>query len=227
MEQNPFLLSNRDRLIEDNKGFIYSIAAQICKRKLDWVNDDELSIALIAFNNACDSYNDSKGAFLSYAKVLIKNALIDFFRKSHNSINLMFNDENDEANYIDIKGSLVQFNKEQENLRKSEEIALFSEELLKYKLSLEELIKSSPSHIDTRNKLLKLAFKCSKEEGIVTYIKNKKVLPIKEIIILNGSNRKFIEKWRRYILVLILIISSNEYPYIKSYLNIKVGDKCE
>ena len=227
MEQDPFLLSNRDRFIEANKGYIYSVASKVCKRKLDWLNDDELSISLIAFNNACDSYNNNKGDFLNYAKVLIKNALIDFFRKSDNSNYLMFSEEDDAINYIDNKGSLIEFSKEQENLRKSEEIAMFSEELLKYKLDFEDLIEASPSHVDTRNQLLNIAFKCSKEDSIIAYIKNKKNLPIKEMIILTSVNRKLIEKWRRYILVLILMISSNDYPYIKSYLNIKVGEECE
>lgn len=227
MEQYSFPLSNRDKFIEDNKGFIYSIASQICKRKLDWKNDDELSIALIAFNSACDSYNDQKGNFLNYAKVLIKNALIDFFRKSKNNDQLIFSDEEEKIDYIDNRGALNQFHKEQENMSKAEEIALFSQELLKYKLSLEDIVNASPSHIDTRNTLLNLAFSCSKEDTIINYVKNKKNLPVKEILLLIGVNRKLVERWRKYILVLILIISTNEYQYIRSYLNIKVGDKFE
>jgi RNA polymerase sigma-I factor len=227
MEQYSFAFSNRDKFIEDNKGYIYNIASQICKRKLDWKNDDELSIALIAFNSACDSYSDQKGNFLNYAKVLIKNALIDFFRKSKNNDQLIFSDEEEKIDYIDNRGALTEFHKEQENMSKAEEIALFSQELLKYKLTLEDIVDASPSHIDTRNTILNLAFKCSKEDTIINYVKNKKNLPIKEIILLTGVNRKLIERWRKYILVLILIISSNDYQYIRSYLNIKVGDKFE
>lgn len=227
MEINPLLQSTRNHFIDLNKNFIYGIASKVCRRKLDWSNDDELSIALIAFNSACDNYKTDKGNFYSYANVLIKNALIDYFRKSKNVPSLIFDVENEAINYIDNKGSLIQFEKDQENLRKSEEIALFSEEILKYKLNLEDLIKASPSHIDTRNTLLNIAFKCSQENGIVTYIKNKRTLPIKEMILFTGTNRKFFEKWRKYILVLILILSNNDYPYIKSYFNIKVGDKNE
>lgn len=227
MGKDPLLLSNRDKFIEENKGYIYSIASKICKRKLDWLNDDELSIALIAFNNACDTYNRNKGNFLNYAKVLIKNALIDFFRKSKDIHYLIFDDEGETINYIDNKNSLAEFEREQENLRKAEEIALLSLELSKYKLNLEDLLQSSPSHIDTRSVLLNIAFKCSCDENIIMYIESKKNLPIKQMMLLTGNNRKFFEKWRRYILVLILIISNNNYPYIKSYLNIKVGENYE
>ncbi|MDP4143555.1 MAG: sigma factor [Bacillota bacterium] len=227
MDKKPLLMENRNKFIEENKGFIYSIACKICNRKLDWVNDDELSIALIAFNNACDTFSKDKGIFLSYAKVLIKNALIDYFRKSINTPYLMFKDEEEKIDYIDTKSALTEFEKQQENLNRIEEITLLSKELLKYKLSFDDLVKASPSHIDTRNTLLNVAFKCSREDHIVDYIRNKKNLPIKEMTLLTGTNRKFLEKWRRYILVLILILSSNDYSYIKSYFNIQVGEKYE
>ena len=89
------------------------------------------------------------------------------------------------------------------------------------------LVESSPSHKDTKDKLLNLAFICSKERSIVDYIYNNKMLPVKQICLFTGENRKFIEKWRRYIITLILIFSNNEYIYIRSYLNIKVGDSSD
>ncbi|KYH29651.1 MULTISPECIES: sigma factor [Clostridium] len=218
---------NRDKFIEENKKFIYNAAYKTCKRTLDWANDEELSIALIAFNNACNNYNEKKGNFFSYTSVIIKNSLIDFFRKSKNTPYLLFDDANnemDEDNYIDYKVSLNQYEIDIENQKRAEEIALFSKELAKYKLSFNDLIKSSPSHIDTRNNLLNLALTCSNNEDILKYIKEKRLLPVSQIALLTGAKKKYIEKWRRYILTLILILSSNEYPYIKSYLNIKVGE---
>ncbi len=227
MEKEPLLMNNRNKFIEENKGFIYNCACKVCSRKLDWLNDDELSIAIIAFNTACDSYDSNKGNFFSYAQVLIKNALIDFFRKAKHTPFLMFKDEDECINYIDNKGAILEFEKEQENLRKAEEIALFSKELLGFKLKLEDIIQASPSHIDTRNTLLNLALKCSKDINIIDHINRKKSLPIKEMILLTSANRKLIDKWRKYILVLILIFSSGEYLYIKSYFNIEVGEKHE
>lgn len=227
MEHDPLLITRRDKFIEENKDFIYNITCGICKRKLQWQNDDELSIALIAFNNACDSYNQEKGTFLPYAKVIIKNALIDYFRKSKYTPCLAFSNEDETFDYIDSKNSLMEFEKQQENLRRAEEISHFSIELAKYKLSIDDLIEASPSHLDTRNTILNVAFKCSREENIIKYIREKKNLPIKEMMLLTSMNRKFFEKWRKYILVLILILSSNDYPYIRSYFNIKVGENHE
>lgn len=230
MSTAELIQQDRAKFIEDNKTFIYGVSYKVCKRRLDWNNDDELSIALIAFNTACDKYSEDKGNFFSYASVIIKNALIDFFRKTGNTPHLVFNSENDDidgADYIDYKISLNQYEIDRENEKRSEEIAQFSLELARYKLSFSELVNSSPSHVDTRNSLLNVALVCSSSEDILNYIKDKGLLPVSQIALITNTKKRYIEKWRRYLLTLILILSSNDYPYIKSYLNIKVGENNE
>lgn len=227
MELEYLSQENRNIFIEENKSFIYLATYRVCKRTLDWNNDDELSISLIAFNHACETYEKTKGNFYSYTKVLIKNALIDYFRKRKNIPLLVFDSESKNVEFIDNKTSLSEFEKKLENRNRAEEIALFSEELSLYKLDFNVLINSSPSHIDTRNLLLNLVFSCVRQKSIMVFIKERKLLPVKEITLLTSTKRKFIEKWRRYILSLILIISSDEYPYIKSYLNVKVDENNE
>lgn len=222
-----FSTSERERFIEQNKSFIYNITCKICKRHLSWENDDELSIAIIAFNKACDKYSSDKGNIYGYSKTIIKNSLIDYFRKSKNVPLLSFDSEDNEYEYIDMKSSLNQYEINCENTMRSEEIKMLSLELLDYDLNFNDIVKSSPSHIDTRNTLLNIAFKCLQEELILNHIKVKKQLPIKEIIILTGTSRKMLEKWRRYIILLLIVLSNDNYQYIKSYLNIKVGEKDE
>lgn len=220
-------LDNRDTIITENKEFVYKMAQGICKRRLSWENDDELSIALIAFNHACDTFEYSKGNFYSYTGMVIRNALYDYFRKSKNSPLLFFQDEEEKLDYFDIKASLTDFEKKIDNKNRAEEIAAFSKELEEYMISFDSLVECSPSHIDTRNSLLNLAFTCAKDEFIINYIRNKKLLPIKEIISLTNVKRKFVEKWRKYIITLILVLSNENYLYIRSFLGIKVGDNVD
>lgn len=215
----------RSEFIKENREFIYSIACRICKRKLDWQNDDEISISLIAFDKACNAYNENKGNFHVYASILIKNALIDFFRKSGNNPSLIFNDNSENMDYIDYKNSLNEFEKSKENKQRAEEIALFSKKLADYNIDFDMLVESSPSHKDTRNDLLNVALMCLNNEEIMNYLKEKKMLPVKKICDTINKKRKFIENWRRYLIVLIIILSSNDYPYIKSYLNIGERDQ--
>ena len=218
------LSSNRDQFINQNRDFIYKATCNVCKRPISWENDDELSIALIAFNKACDSYNETRGDFFAYSRVIIRNALIDYFRKNGQNPLLTFSDDDSTLDLIDNKNSMDQFSITVENSYRAEEIVLFSKELSQYGLDFSVLADSSPSHRDTRNSLLNLAAACSCNESILKYIKSKRLLPLKEICLSTGANKKTVEKWRRYILALILILSSDEYPYIKSYLNIKAGE---
>jgi RNA polymerase sigma factor len=221
---NALSTENRSDFIEANKGFIYSTTSKLCKRHLSWENDEELSISLMAFNIACDKYNITKGNFYGFCKVIMKNALIDSFRKNKNSPNLTFEKNDSNVDYIDEKNSLNNYETKIENQFRVDEITTFSVELLKYKIDFNSLISLSPSHRDTRDNLLNVAFLCARDESILSHMKTKRRLPTKEIILLTASNRKLIEKWRIYIISLILILTNPEYVYLKSYLNIKEGE---
>ena len=220
---DDLLIENRNNFIEESKGFIYSTTSKICKRHLNWENDEELSISLTSFNIACDKYDKTKGNFYGFSKIIIKNALIDFFRKNKTSPSLIF-DNNEGTDYIDRINSVNNFELKIENEFRVDEISLFSKELLKYKINFDSLINLSPSHKDTRNTLLNVAFLSAREESILSHLRTKRRLPTKEIIVLTASNRKLIEKWRIYIISLILILTNPEYVYLRSYLNIKEGE---
>jgi len=215
---------DRNEFISINKQFIYNTAFNVCKRKLQWENDDELSIALIAFNKACDIHDEKKGNFLSFARVLIRNALIDYFRQKPNEVLLFFNGEEESDDQIFDKNSLSDFETKTENKNRAEELSELMEELKGYNIDLEELVNHSPSHKDTRDALLNIAFRCSGEKSIVDTIHRKKTLPIKQITLLTKAKPKLLEKWRKYILSLIIILSGKNYIYTKSYLNIKAGE---
>lgn len=136
----------------------------------------------------------------------------------------MFENNDGSVDYIDGKNSINNYETQVENQFRVDEINLFSNELLKFKIDFKSLIKLSPSHTDTRNNLLNVAWSCAREESILSHLMVKRRLPVKKVIILTATNIKLIEKWRIYIISLILIIINPEYVYLKSYLNIKEGE---
>lgn len=217
------MLNDREKFIEENKNFVYKIASSICKRRLSWENDDELSIALIAFNKSIETYDNKKGNFFSYAKMIIKNSLIDYFRKSTKNISVYLGDE--ELITFEMKNSIEKYEIEEENKIRAQEIAYFTLKLKEYGISFSDLVNNSPKHKDTREELINVAFLVSRENQIVEKLIKTKQLPIKQICLLTTKSEKFIEKWRRYLIALILILTDSDLMYIKSYLNIKVGDK--
>ena len=70
-----------DRLIRDYMPFIRAETAKFLKRPPLEGQDDELSIAMIAFHEAIGSYSRLRGAFFAYAATLIRHRLIDYARK--------------------------------------------------------------------------------------------------------------------------------------------------
>ncbi|WBW98218.1 sigma-70 family RNA polymerase sigma factor [Oceanirhabdus sp. W0125-5] len=215
---------NRDKFIKENKSFIYKSASSICNRKLSWENDDELSIAMIAFNKSCDVYEDSRGNFYSFSRMVIRNSIYDYFRKKKNTPYLTFQKEDEDFDYIDVTQSISEHEKKVENNNRADEISILKDELSKYDISFDTLISASPKHKDTRDHLLNLAFSCAKDDTIVEHIKTKKRLPAKKIIDTFNEKRKFIERWRNYLLTLIIVLSNDEYIHVRTYLNIKAGD---
>ncbi len=72
----------REKLVEEYKPFVLKTANQFCRRALEWGRDDELSIGLIAFNSAIDTFDaDKQVPFLPYCRIVIVNRLKDYVRK--------------------------------------------------------------------------------------------------------------------------------------------------
>ncbi|KPU42832.1 RNA polymerase sigma factor SigI [Oxobacter pfennigii] len=210
----------RDDFIDSNKGFIRRIASYICKRNLDWSNDDELSIALMAFNEAIDSYDPNRGTeFTSFCIMLMRSRLIDFFRKNNASSLSLSAMDDEHLNLIEAKEAQDRYSITNAAEERGIEIRLFNEELSQYGLSMADLTVSCPKHRDTRKMLFEIAAKCGQNKEIIRYLKKNKMLSIKEVIELTGVKRKFLEQWRRYLIALLIIASSDEYLYLKEYID--------
>ena len=66
--------------IASNKNFVIFSANQALNRYIT-DSDDEYSIALIAFSEAVESFDESKGSFSSFASLVNKRRLVDHIRR--------------------------------------------------------------------------------------------------------------------------------------------------
>ena len=198
----------RNYFIESNKPYIHQYASLICKRYLSWENDDELSIALMAFNDAIDTFKE--GNFETYSKIIMKNRLIDYFRK--NSRNEIPIEDESIQNYTSYTHSI------DEKLDRVSQINLFKEIMEDFNITLEDLTRKSPKHRDTREKLIELAKDLATIDEIITVIKIKKILPIKEILLISEISRKTLEDWRKYIIALIIIFSDKRLDSLREFI---------
>ncbi|WP_176717361.1 RNA polymerase sigma-I factor [Vulcanibacillus modesticaldus] len=220
---------DREKLIEMYKPQILYWTSNLCKRKLDWTND-ELSIALMAFNDAIDSFEVKKGAnFSTYAKIVIKHRLIDYFKKEqkHRHLSLTIVDEEEtEFTPAEIKLATENYYKELERIERVEELQLYQKKLSEFGISFIELTKHSPKHKDTRKRLTYAAQCLVSDINLVKKFQRTKQLPIKELILMTGLSRKVLETGRKYVVAVSLILLNKEFKHLRSFIEIG-GDGCE
>jgi RNA polymerase sigma factor len=213
----------RERLIASSRPFIQQVTSWCSRRRLDW-HADELSIALLAFNEAIDSYDPNRGAqFLSFARLVISGRLTDYRRRNKAAgkevpLTLVGPDGSESVRPEVVTAAEEALLKEQARRERAEEIAVFTAELATYDLSLNDIEQACPRHRNRRQKLLGVAAVLAKNPELMARVRSTGQLPLKELAQLTGLNRKVLERGRRYILAVSLILSNPEYVHLAFYV---------
>lgn len=210
-----------ENLISQNKTFIENASNKICRRHLDWNHDDELSIALIAFNEAIDGYDPEKGAhFFTFAYQVIHQRLVDYFRKEkkHYHIPLSGYSDNDrENNQFEIDKAFEVHHLQEEQAELAEILVEFEQRLLEYKISLQDLVEKSPKHKDTREKLVYAAKHLAKDKELMNVFKQTKRIPVTNLIKIANVSRRVLENGRVYIISLLIIITEDKFAQLRHF----------
>ncbi|MBO8170145.1 MAG: RNA polymerase sigma-I factor [Thermoanaerobacteraceae bacterium] len=212
----------REKLINLYREDITAFSSSVCGRPLDWKNDDELSIGLIAFNEAIDNFELHKGMkFWNYARMVIHRRLIDYFRREARWKQRAVVSLEDEDVMVkqETRQSWESFMREESSRELAAMVASFQESLAEFKISLDALIKSSPKHRDTKINLMKTALTIKENPELLQKLMRKKRLPIKELRKLTGQSRKVLESGRKYIIALVLILTREEFGPMRNFIN--------
>jgi RNA polymerase sigma factor len=225
IQQGDKILQNE--LIEKYKPFVAKSVSSVCKRFIN-EQDDEFSIGLIAFNEAIEKYSKEKGSsLLSFADLLIKRRVIDFIRKEARVKTIrMDSSDNDEDNYfttIESKQSIDQYQLSIEQEHRKEEILRFQKMLTEFGLSFNEIVEQSPKHADARMNAMTIAKIIVEDETLKSSLFEKKQLPVKRLEKVVEVSRKTIERNRKYIIAMTLILSE-DYLYLKDYIKGVLGE---
>ncbi len=198
-------------LIKEFKPFIASIAQKKVGRYLEYGIDDELSVGLIAFKEAVDSFKEGRGRFLSFARMVISMRLIDHFRKQIRAVENTTDDDPEDDLWDRQSIELYQMENEEED-RKAEVIQ-YSALLSKWDIDLSELVKASPRREDLKEQYQKIARMIAGNRHLLEILMETKRLPIKEIEKEVSIHRKKLERGRIYIIAMVLAIISG-FSYI-------------
>ena len=218
----------RDELVKKYLPFILKTTSQSCKRFVRLGVDDEVSIALIAFDEALDKYDSAQNtSFFYFAEAVINRRIIDYFRKKNrenreipwSSIN---QDEQGEETAYQLdrltweKAKSIHFEKEAAQLR-HDEIMEYQKELTSYGLTLRELVEVSPKHQDARKSAYEIARLISENEQFSAHLRKTKTLPLKDLERVASISRKTLERQRKYIIALTIILIGRFY-FLDEYL---------
>ena len=228
LEETVTLIQQGDKslineIIDAYKPFIAKTVSSVCRRYI-YESDDEFSIGLIAFNEAIEKYSPDRGSsLLSFSEVIIKRRVIDYIRKQtknqHISIDLTnaSNEEESPGTVIVNELSLDDFHKKNDDQLRKDEIIQFQALLTTFDLNFSDLVENSPKHADARKNAIYAAKMLIENQEMKDLLFEKKRLPIKQLEKLVNVSRKTIERNRKYIIAIALILSS-DYVYLKDYL---------
>lgn len=224
--------SFREKLIHDSSPFIAGVVNRICCRRLSWEHDDELSIGLLAFNEAIDRFQVKLGVpFTAFARLVIRSRVTDYLRKESkwNQISLGISEQLPEGTISKIENSVSweQYIKKVTDQERREEILHYSQKIKVLGITFRDLVDCSPKHRDTRENLINAAYYLATSRNLYELLLVNNRLPLREIIQGTGISRKVLERGRKYIIaVATLIYYREEFIYLNDYINLpREGDK--
>ncbi len=209
-------VKERDRLLTEYLPFIRKQISGFLGHGLEY--EDLQSIAMLVFVNCIYQYEENRGTFLSFASRCIRNRLLDELRKQKAYQSHLFPIEKEEDEQIQTTSEAVCiYNRYREQEALKEEILCLTESLKNYKISWNELSIICPKQKRSRQQCNYLARLLVENEKWKQDFLTDQKLPRAQLAKMAGISEKTIEKHRKYIVAVALILLG-DYPSIKSFL---------
>ena len=209
-----------DRLIRQYFPFIKGAAAKVMGRIPREGQDDELSVAMLAFYEAVLAYERGRGAFLPLAAAAIRNRIIDFYRKEnrHTRVASLDGQENgeDDGSLLDRLGH-DQIEEHESRSAAKEEIMEFVGVLADYGISMSDVADNSPRQDRTLAACHRALAYARAYPQLLEALTATKKLPLKQLAEGSGVERKTLERHRIYMMA-ILLAYTNGFAIIRGHL---------
>jgi RNA polymerase sigma factor len=203
--------SAREELIAGHRNFIVKCVAQVVPaQRADLTSTDEYSVALIAFNEAVDRYDASRGAsFHGFARQVIRRRLVDHYRASRRHAA--------EVPYAELPRETGRPENAFPADEAREEIQRLTAHLAEYGISFEDLVRETPKHRDSRRIAVGIARRILADPEMRASLERKKKLPFKILLRQLVFNPKTVQRHRRYIIAVCLILGG-DFPLLRDYV---------
>jgi len=193
-------------LINEYMAFIIKTVSHVTGRYVCIDNDEEFSIGLLAFKEAVDKYSDERGAFPSFARLVISSRIKNHLVKEnkHNKVESLEKLNESGINIDDIHKTPLESSD-----YLSIEISELKNELSKFGFSFEDLVDESPKHEDTRKRAISISEDINEDINLKTIMYEKRRLPIKRVSLKCSVSEKIIKTSKKFIISVVVILDKN------------------
>ncbi len=203
-----------DEAIKSQMPFIINTISRATGRYVSLENSEELSIGLLGLAEAIERYDQERGSFLPFARLVITSRVYNYLKKENKYRKLASIQELQEKG-INLDAYYTEPTWERDVL--AEEISIMKEEINQFGFDFTTLVKESPKHRDTRQQAIAISEKASREKEVVDKMYNKKKLPTQLISELCSVTKKVINRSKRFIIFMIIVFF-RDLRAIKSWI---------
>jgi RNA polymerase sigma factor len=212
------------RLLEEYMPFIRKCVSGVFFKPS--ARREHLSMAMLAFIHGVQTYKSENGAFIPFARVVIRNRLLDEIRREERESSrfVPFFSKKKQSDKDETEDGTVDYaiaeRREAEVAERAAlqgEIAEVSQEFSLWGFDWATLARVCPKQKRTRSQCEWIARAALLEPGLVDEMLKTKRLPVKRLSALTGCKEKIFEKYRPYIAALIVIIRG-QYPYLHTFI---------
>lgn len=213
----------RDDLIRRYIPLVLKTGWQVTGRYLHMGCDEEISVGLLAVNEAISCYRSDGGASLeSFIRGVIRRRLIDHHRRGRCRVEIPLStlaskDEVDECDVVEHRQAFVRDRVDEESQARREEILWYSQRLLEFGIHFASLEHDCPRQKAARTRAISCARIVATQKVLRDHLLQRKELPLKALERQVSVSRKTLERQRRYIIAVTLILI-DRYEYLHGYI---------
>lgn len=218
----------RNDLLTAYAPYALSVASRATGRFIRLGEDDEANIALIALDEAARTFVAAKGSFLPFASQVIRRRLIDYLRHQGRrsteipaGVRFAPGDPemaDDQLASLETTIAVVTAREYEESEARKHELLAYSRELSRYGLTFDELARVAPRHRDARDSAKDVARVLAADPAMRKRLIVSKQLPLRELQMRTGVGRKSLERHRKYIIAVALILMG-DYELLSEYVS--------
>jgi RNA polymerase sigma factor len=213
----------REDLLARYEPLILRMASKAVGRYLRKGHDDEVSVALMAFDEAVRSFDPQKGrGFSRFAEQVIRRRLVDHYRRSqHPEVSFSSLEEVDEtgAAYVPalVDAAVAAYADRVTQVERRQEVEAYARRLREFGLTLEELARVCPRHQDSRRTAVAIGRLVAEDPQLREYLFTRRELPLRALAERVPVSRKTLERQRRFI-VAVALLFAGDFPTLREYV---------